>query len=63
MTLHLGLPVSSLHALENSTNEDNYAAKNMNRNCVRISTAWSSLLIDRAKLYVTMAEGASSFIY
>ncbi|OQD80503.1 hypothetical protein PENANT_c035G09900 [Penicillium antarcticum] len=38
MTLHLGLPVSSLHALERPTNGDDRAG---------IAAAWSALLIDR----------------
>ncbi|KAJ5770823.1 uncharacterized protein N7511_002874 [Penicillium nucicola] len=38
MTLHLGLPVSSLHALQKSTNGDDRAG---------IGAAWSALLIDR----------------
>ncbi|KAJ5681339.1 uncharacterized protein N7477_001279 [Penicillium maclennaniae] len=54
MTLHLGLPVSSLHALVNSANEVSNAAKNMTRNSVRISTAWSSLLIDRQVMCETV---------
>ncbi|KAJ5771619.1 hypothetical protein N7520_002148 [Penicillium odoratum] len=47
MTVHLGLPVSSLHVLEDPQSEDNAKAKNSNSNRTSVATAWSAVMIDR----------------
>jgi hypothetical protein len=47
LTVHLGLPVSSLHVLEDPQSEDSIEAKNMISKRTNVQTAWSAVMIDR----------------